>query len=174
MMHEARQDHRRDMHEHERQGDVGDELMHPFHCLACFLAEHPGERSGLLVAAVDHKSGHHCRRDEYQKDHDHGAAAWAVAEVALPAKPDEIAHVTNCGGRVINEVGEARVARADEAPQDSRHDQEADQIAGPDMQVKQVALGEIGDVKASDQAPVKELRSGLSIRFCYLLGRALP
>ena len=28
MMHEARQDHRRDMHEHERKRDVGDELMH--------------------------------------------------------------------------------------------------------------------------------------------------
>src|SRR6478752_4121927 len=89
MMHEARQDHRRDMHEHEPKGNVGDELMHPLHCLAGFLAEHSGERPDLLIAAIDHKSGHHRRRHEDQEEHYHGAAARAVAEITLPAKPDE-------------------------------------------------------------------------------------
>ena len=47
------------------------------------------------------------------------------------------------------------MGRPDEAPDDPRHDQPADHVAGPDMHFEEVVLGQIGDGEGHDQGPVE-------------------
>ena len=47
------------------------------------------------------------------------------------------------------------MGRADEAPQHAGDDEEADDIARPDMHLEQVVFGEVGDGEAHHQGPVE-------------------
>ena len=81
------------MSKDQSERDIGKQLMHLFDQLAGLLGEHAGQRSCLLVAAIDHEPGRHGRGEQHEQEQHHGAAAWAVAEMALGAQQQEIAHV---------------------------------------------------------------------------------
>jgi hypothetical protein len=146
-----------------------------FHGFAGGLGEHSGKRPRLLVAAIDHEAGHDCRGEKHEQQHDHGAPARAMAEMALGAEQHEIADVTQRVGWRVDEVGEARVSRPDETPDHASQDQHADRIARPDMHLEEIVLGQISDRKGHNQGPVEypderipdidQTRSGIAIQF---------
>jgi hypothetical protein len=56
-----------------------------------------------------------------------------MTEMALGAKKDEIAHVSERRGGAVDEVGEACMRWSDEAPNQTRNDQYTNHISAPDM-----------------------------------------
>jgi hypothetical protein len=79
-----------------------------------------------------------------------------VTEIAASAQQDEIAHIAERGGRIVEEVREARVTGRDEPPQHPRHDERPDHVTRPDMHAEKVVLGEVGDGEAGDKRPMKD------------------
>ena len=155
-MREARKHDRGDMSNHQGKRDVGDNLVHLFHRFAGLLGEHPGKRSSLLVSAINDEHGYHGRCKEEEQEKNHESAAGTVTDMTLSPKEQEVAHIAKGGRRGIRKVREARMRRPDKTPNDTRQDQNADRISGPDMHGEEVFLGQVGDREAQDQSPVKD------------------
>src|SRR3990170_1253175 len=81
--------------------------------------------------------------------------------MAFGAKQHEDADITERVGRRVEEIGEAGVGWPNEAPDNPSHEQPADEVSGPDMDVEQVILGQIGDRKCHDQGPVEQPHEGI-------------
>ena len=109
----------------------------------------------MLLAAVNDEAGHHSCREEGEEQHNHDAPAGTVAEMPFGAEQQKVAHIAQRFARRVNEIREAGVLRADEAPDDSRNDQGAYHITRPDMHSEQVILGQVCDEEGSDERPVE-------------------
>ena len=57
------------------------------------LSEHSGKRSRLLLAAIDDESRRNRGKQEGEQQHDHGATARTMTQMAFGTEQDEVAHV---------------------------------------------------------------------------------
>ena len=79
-----------------------------------------------------------------------------MAEIAGSPAAHEVDEVEQGRDRSEQEVGEARVLRAHEAPDDPQQHEAADEVARPDVQGEGPVLGQVGDGEGQRQGPVED------------------
>jgi hypothetical protein len=101
----------------------------------------------------DELDDHGCSQ-ENQKRYDHGATRVTMADVALRAGKHEIPEITDCSYRIGHEVRKPRMTRPDKSPADAGQGKNADDIACPDVNRRDV-FRQVCDEECKGNGPVR-------------------
>ena len=76
--------------------------------------------------------------------------------MALGPEQEEVTHIAKSHRGVVDEVGEAGMGRSDEPPHHPRHDQSTHDVACPDVDLKEIVLGKVGNGEGNHQSPMEQ------------------